>query len=236
MHCRGPSICISDRSRFGKTLNGPPGFLIFVVLGFALDSRYFAALVRIRVWKHKPGIQADFSIQPSVSMRWIFQVIFLKHQNIADKAFGSVGRIWKLFLPCIKAAALNPHCFAEQLHHRLPPRRGLWWIPSWATTRHSRASWRGNSMTHQRLWTTSARRRFFVWSLCHCLDECRTTYTANDNQYANTYELPRELMRVRQLFSLKLPAGCTFTGCRLRSSTHATQDFISALLGEVCKR
>ena len=25
------------------------GFLIFVVLGFALDSRYFAALVRIRV-------------------------------------------------------------------------------------------------------------------------------------------------------------------------------------------
>ena len=51
---------------------------------------------------------------------------------------------------------------------------------------------------------------FFHLQLCSSLDESRPAYTTKDNQYSNTYELPRELMRVIQLLPLELSAGGTF--------------------------
>ena len=65
-------------------------FLVFIVLCFALNTSGFTAFVGIRIRKDKPGIQANLSIQPAITMRWESEMVFLKQKNVADETFCSL--------------------------------------------------------------------------------------------------------------------------------------------------
>lgn len=66
------------------------------------------------------GVQPDLGVEPAVSVGWVPEMVLLKQQDIGHKASGSVGWVGKAFLPGIKAAAPDAHCFAEQLNRERP--------------------------------------------------------------------------------------------------------------------
>ena len=72
--------------------------------------------MRIRIRKNKSGIKANFGIQPSVSMGWIFQIVFPEQLHAANETLCPWRRIPKTLLPIIEAAAIDVHGLTKKLY------------------------------------------------------------------------------------------------------------------------
>lgn len=64
-----------------------PWVSIGAASGRALYPCQFATLVGIWIRDHQASIQADFCVQPAISMRWIFGMVFFKQSNIRPQLF-----------------------------------------------------------------------------------------------------------------------------------------------------
>ena len=94
------------------------GLLAFVVLGLALDPSDLAALVRVWIGKHQTGIQTDLRIQPAVTVRWIFKVVFPEQCDVADEVSLAIGCIGKVLLPVVETVSFYTHRLAEQFDRK----------------------------------------------------------------------------------------------------------------------
>ena len=56
---------------------------VLIMLGLTLYSRDLTAFMSVRIRKNKSGIKANFGVQPSVSMGWIFQIVFPEQLHAA---------------------------------------------------------------------------------------------------------------------------------------------------------
>jgi hypothetical protein len=65
----------------------------------------------VRIRQNKSSIKAKLGVQPPVSMRRIFQMIFQEQLHIANKVLCSWCWISQMLLPIVEAAAVNPHGF-----------------------------------------------------------------------------------------------------------------------------
>ena len=94
------------------------GLLVLVVLGLALDPCDLAALMRVWIGKSQTGIQADFRVQPAVTVRWIFKVVFPEQCDVADEASLAIGWIGKVLLPVVETVSFHAHRLTEQLDRK----------------------------------------------------------------------------------------------------------------------
>ena len=90
-----------------------PWVSIGAASGRALYPCQFATLVGIWIRDHQASIQADFCVQPAISMRWIFGMVFFKQSNIRPQAFHPIRRIGHSLFPGVKAASGDIHCLAK---------------------------------------------------------------------------------------------------------------------------
>ena len=87
------------------------GLFVFIMLCLTFDASSFTALMRIGIRQYNAFIQTNFSIQPSIAMRWILGVIGLEKLDILKKCFGFWRWVPKQLLPMVEAASINIHHF-----------------------------------------------------------------------------------------------------------------------------
>ena len=93
--------------------------LVLVMLCLALDPGHPAAFVRIWIGEDQPCVQAEFGVEPPVTMGWVFVMVFLEQKDVADKVFLPFRGSGEFFLPAIETASLDTNDLAKCLDRKL---------------------------------------------------------------------------------------------------------------------